>query len=61
MLSAFFVSSEKTQKEIDQQFADFRKQYEKELKEYYKDTNFLRNDIDFDQRISDAEEKLENK
>ena len=61
MPSAFFVSSEKTQQEIDQQFADFKKQYEKELKEYYKDTNFLRNDIDFDQRISYDEEKLDNK
>ena len=59
MPSAFFVSSEKTQQEIDQQFTDFKKQYEKELKEYYKDTNFLRNDIDFDQRISDAEENMD--
>ena len=59
MLSAFFVSSEKTQKEIESQFNQFRAKYEKELKEYYKDTNFLRNDIDFDQRISDAEENMD--
>ena len=56
MPSAFFVSSEKTQQEIDQQFADFKKQYEKELKEYY-----LGKDIDFDDRIRQAEEKLDNK
>ena len=61
MLSAFFVSSEKTPQEIESQFNQFRAKYEKEFKEYYKDTNFLRNDIDFDQRISDAEEKLDNK